>query len=136
MSLALLLLLQLSWRIPTCALFLARLARRQRTARAQVQQQRQMALGKVCSAQRRPAVYIVLLGTVAVGGLPGVKSLGQGDFFGEFSLLTGKPSPYACKAKGNVNLYKLNRKVFGKLVKGFPETGKILKATAKQRQGK
>ena len=72
MSLALLLLLQLSWRIPTCALFLARLARRQRTARAQVQQQRQMALGKVCSAQRRPAVYIALLGSVHNGQNPNI----------------------------------------------------------------
>lgn len=85
------------------------------------------------------SLYVILLGEVAVEavGKDGfgieVARLGQGDFFGEISLLTGKPATATCTVTRPTRGYRLTAKTFRDLMEYFPAVRRSVAAIAKQR---
>jgi trk system potassium uptake protein TrkA len=75
-------------------------------------------------------LYVVLSGSVRVLGEGGeeVGMLGPGEFFGEFSLLTGKPRQHDIVAVERVELMVVPRETVGRLLASRPEFAETVRA--------
>jgi cAMP-dependent protein kinase regulator len=78
------------------------------------------------------SMYIIKKGEVEVfthapqGGPLTLARLEEGDFFGEISLLTGRPRTASVKALQPAELVRLNKKDFDQITANHPEVKKIL----------
>lgn len=86
------------------------------------------------------ALYVILHGTVRVDVLPKgarkptpVAELGQGDFFGEISLLTDRPATASCTATISTRLFRLEARYFRELCAHFPELDRSVRRIARER---
>jgi CRP-like cAMP-binding protein len=86
------------------------------------------ARGEVMTRQGAEAhwLYLIVCGRVSVrvavdGGLESeVSQLGDGDFFGELSLMTGEPRTATVIALTDVDCYRLDRNVFQEVIRRRP----------------
>ena len=81
--------------------------------------------------------YLVAEGTVAVmAGHPPqeVARLGQGQYFGEMSLLTGEPRSATVVAVDDALLLEFDRPTFGRLFADYPDLARQLSALLAQRR--
>jgi len=83
--------------------------------------------------------YIIKRGEVEIfssgpqGEAMSLGRLKEGDFFGEIALLTGEPRTAAVKAVGAVELVRLGRKDFERMIAQHPEAQWILEKASHQR---
>lgn len=72
-------------------------------------------------------LYVLTAGTVKIciqaddGSSRDVYRLGEGEFFGEHGMLTGKPRSASAIADSEVCCYRLNKTAFGKILMARPE---------------
>jgi voltage-gated potassium channel len=80
-------------------------------------------------------VYFVSHGTVDVEDERGAKirSLGEGDFFGELSLLTEEPRSATVRAVGYCDLYTLDRHTFERALARYPDFADHVSRVAAER---
>ncbi len=84
-------------------------------------------------------LYLIRSGTVVVK-LPGsddeqhlLVTLGEGEFFGEVALLTGRPRTTTIHAKGQVELMELSRADFEAISGEYPSVNEILQTYLRKR---
>ena len=76
--------------------------------------------------------YLIRSGSVqltvpdAAGGNAFECTLGEGDFFGEVALLTGRPRTATICAKGAVELMELSRADFDEIAESYPHVRKVV----------
>ena len=85
------------------------------------------------------SLYVVRSGTVAVqvGGGPGrkeVATLGEGQFFGEMSLMTGASRAATVVAKSDVDCYVVDKEAFQEIVREKPELAGTISDILARRQ--
>jgi small-conductance mechanosensitive channel/CRP-like cAMP-binding protein len=97
--------------------------------------------GEVLTRQGEATVslFVVVSGTLSVrvmeGGLEReVAQLGAGDFFGEMSLLTGKPRTATVVARSEAITYRLDREAAEELLKRRPQLAESLATILAQRR--
>ncbi len=73
---------------------------------------------------------------VATAGQKAVAELGEGDFFGEMSLLTGEKRSASVVAKHETRLLKLNRDTMGRLLSEDAQLAEILSKTLAERSSR
>jgi CRP-like cAMP-binding protein/small-conductance mechanosensitive channel len=86
------------------------------------------ARGEIISRQGATAhwLYIVISGEAEVyleapgGGRHIIRSLGQGNFFGEMGLMTGAPRSASVMAKTDVECYRLDKEMFEEILRKRP----------------
>jgi cAMP-dependent protein kinase regulator len=85
------------------------------------------------------SLYVVISGEVKVftkgsgGENVYLANLGEGDFFGEVSLLTGKPRTATITASRPTEVLRLDKEKFDRAVVTFPRLREILEETYRQR---
>lgn len=86
----------------------------------------------VTEGESGSSLFLIVSGVVKVftrteagGNLP-LAELGLGDFFGEVSLLTGKPRTATITAQTDATVIELDRESFESIVEHHPEVRKIL----------
>ena len=82
-------------------------------------------------------MYIINKGTVDVlapeaGSV--VATLTDGDFFGEFALLTSEPRSNTVVASAYCNLYSVNRESFDRVLEDFPDFAVEVRRIADERR--
>lgn len=100
------------------------------------------ARGEVMTRQGAEAhwLYLIVRGRVSVqvaieGGLEReVNTLGDGDFFGELSLMTGEPRTATVVALTDVDCYRLDRQVFQEVIKRRPALAEDVAAILAERR--
>jgi len=86
----------------------------------------------VTEGEAGSSLFLVVGGTVKVftrtedGGNMALAELGPGDFFGEVSLLTGRPRTATITASAEVTAIELDRMSLDRISEGHPEVGKVL----------
>ena len=82
-------------------------------------------------------VYFVSNGTVEVENEAGevIRTLGEGDFFGELSLLTREPRSATVRAAGYCDLYTLDRDTFRRTLDHYPDFAARVARVAEERGG-
>ena len=86
----------------------------------------------VTEGEAGSSLFLVVGGTVKVftriedGGNMPLAELGPGDFFGEVSLLTGRPRTATITASTEVTAIELDRVSLDRIAEGHPEVGKVL----------
>ena len=86
----------------------------------------------VTEGEAGSSLFLVVGGTVKVftrtedGSNMPLAELGPGDFFGEVSLLTGRPRTATITASTEVTAIELDRMSLGRISEGHPEVGKVL----------
>lgn len=93
--------------------------------------------GEFIFKEGRPArrMYLIVKGRVEVlrkGGTV-VNTLGDGDFFGEIALFSDQTRTAGVRAVTYCDLYILEKEVFQYLLEQFPDIGRQLQETARQR---
>jgi CRP-like cAMP-binding protein len=85
--------------------------------------------------KRAPGVFVILTGKVSatVGGR-GIAELGDGDLFGETSLLTQEPARATLRAEAHTLLYELPRADFQELIMTHPQILEFMTAVADERR--
>lgn len=73
---------------------------------------------------------------VATAGQKAVAELGEGDFFGEMSLLTGEKRSASVVAKHETRLLKLNRDTMGRLLSEDAQLAEVLSKTIAERSSR
>ncbi len=73
---------------------------------------------------------------VATAGQKAVAELGEGDFFGEMSLLTGEKRSASVVAKQETRLLKLNRDTMGRLLSEDAQLAEVLSKTLAERSSR
>jgi CRP-like cAMP-binding protein len=87
------------------------------------------------------ALYLIKKGEVEVftrdvlGGILPLARLAEGDFFGEISLLTGRPRTASVKAQGDVELLRLQKPDFNRILSAHPEILTVLEESLRYRLG-
>jgi CRP-like cAMP-binding protein/ferredoxin len=96
--------------------------------------------GQVICRQGDPAdsFYLVRIGFVKVsedrpGGEMILSYLGRGGFFGEIGLLTGSPRTATCTALDHVEVVRIGREDFQRMLDQFPQVRASLEGVAQQR---
>ena len=85
------------------------------------------------------SLFLVVGGAVKVftrtedGGNMPLAELGAGDFFGEVSLLTGRPRTATITASTEVTAIELDRVSLDRIAEGHPEVGKVLEDFCERR---
>ncbi len=95
----------------------------------------------VREGERGDAFYLIRSGSVAVvaskidakGGQVELGRLSEGSFFGEISLLSGKPRTATVIADQNVELMELTRENFDAIATDFPSVRKVVELYRNQR---
>jgi small-conductance mechanosensitive channel/CRP-like cAMP-binding protein len=97
--------------------------------------------GEVILRQGDPgdSLYVVRGGQVAVqigvlGASKEIATLGDGQFFGEMSLMTGESRTATVVAKTDVECYIVDKEVFGEIVQEKPELAGIISDILSRRQ--
>jgi small-conductance mechanosensitive channel/CRP-like cAMP-binding protein len=97
--------------------------------------------GEVILRQGDPgdSLYVVRGGQVAVqigvlGASKEIATLGDGQFFGEMSLMTGESRAATVVAKTDVECYIVDKEVFGEIVQEKPELAGIISDILSRRQ--
>jgi len=86
----------------------------------------------VTEGETGSSLFLIVGGTVKVftrtddGSNVPLAELGPGDFFGEVSLLTGKPRTATITARTEVTAIELDRADFDRITDGHPEVRKVL----------
>ena len=86
----------------------------------------------VTEGEAGSSLFLVVGGSVKVftrtedGGNMPLAELGPGDFFGEVSLLTGRPRTATITASTEVTAIELDRTNLDRIAEGHPEVGKVL----------
>jgi small-conductance mechanosensitive channel/CRP-like cAMP-binding protein len=85
------------------------------------------------------SLYIIAAGQVRVSlqelaGDHPIATLGQGDFFGEMSLMTGAPRSAACRAMTDVVIYVIDRSIARDVVSSRPAMAEEMSAILATRQ--
>jgi CRP-like cAMP-binding protein len=86
----------------------------------------------VTEGETGSSLFLIVGGTVKVftrtddGSNVPLAELGTGDFFGEVSLLTGKPRTATITARTEVTAIELDRADFDRITQGHPEVRKVL----------
>ena len=86
----------------------------------------------VTEGEEGSSLFLVVGGTVAVftrtedGSNVSLAELGPGDFFGEVSLLTGKPRTATIKARNEVTAIELESGSVDRIAEGHPEVRQVL----------
>jgi CRP-like cAMP-binding protein len=80
-------------------------------------------------------MYLISRGEVEVLDESGnvVATLGEGDFFGEISLLTSAPRGATIRAKSYCNLFTLDKTDFAHVLRDRPQFLKSIQDTARAR---
>jgi cAMP-dependent protein kinase regulator len=84
-------------------------------------------------------LYIIKSGEVEVFTLDAMREklvlakLQEGDYFGEISLISGKPRTASVKVLRAAELVRLDKKNFDRIVAGHPETLKVLEDSLQTR---
>ncbi len=99
--------------------------------------------GEIIITQGEPgnSLYILTSGTVkafvrnAAGRQAQVGVFGEGAFFGEVSILTGKPRSATIVAAARCELLELDRKTLDSITKAHPHVWNVLEEFARQRTG-
>jgi len=91
-------------------------------------------------AQRSKAFYIIHKGSVAVwaetpGGREHLADLGEGDSFGEVSILTGEVCNAAVTAKGEAELFALRPDSLRGIIRANPLIAEKMAQAVAERQG-
>lgn len=93
--------------------------------------------------ERGEGLFVVLRGEVAVERSPrgpdapgpiAVATLREGDFFGEASLLTGRPAMATVRGATDVDVLRLPPRDFAELIADYPELRTLLQAAAVERK--
>jgi tetratricopeptide (TPR) repeat protein len=93
----------------------------------------------VTEGETGSSLFLIVGGTVKVftrtetGSNVPLAELGTGDFFGEVSLLTGKPRTATITARTEVTAIELDRSDFDRITDGHPEVRKVLEDFYEQR---
>ncbi len=86
----------------------------------------------VTEGEAGSSLFLIVGGAVKVftrteeGGNMPLAELGPGDFFGEVSLLTGRPRTATITASAEVTAIELDRMSLDRIAEGHPEVGKVL----------
>jgi cAMP-dependent protein kinase regulator len=86
----------------------------------------------VTEGEAGSSLFLVVGGSVKVftrtedGGNMPLAELGPGDFFGEVSLLTGRPRTATITASTEVTAIELDRANLDRIAEGHPEVGQVL----------
>jgi cAMP-dependent protein kinase regulator len=86
----------------------------------------------VTEGEEGSSLFLIVGGSVKVftrpedGGNMPLAELGPGDFFGEVSLLTGRPRTATITASTEVTAIELDRMSLDRIAEGHPEVGKVL----------
>ena len=86
----------------------------------------------VTEGEEGSSLFLIVGGSVKVftrpedGGNMPLAELGPGDFFGEVSLLTGRPRTATITASTEVTAIELDRMSLDRITEGHPEVGKVL----------
>ena len=64
----------------------------------------------------------------------GIRALGDGDFFGEWALLSSQPRANTVVAVDYCNLYALDRDKFDQVLDGFPDFAAEVRRVAEARR--
>lgn len=89
----------------------------------------------VREGQRGDAMYLIREGQVEIiKDFQTIATLGQGDVFGEMSLLNSEARTATVRAKNTCRLYKLNRLAFESVIQAFPEVHDRIRKLADARQ--
>jgi len=99
--------------------------------------------GALILEEGRPgdSLYLIKKGEVEVftrdvlGNLLPLARLREGDFFGEISLITGRPRTASVKARQAVELLRLPREDFNQILKTHPEILGVLEESLRYRLG-
>jgi voltage-gated potassium channel len=81
-------------------------------------------------------IYFISSGSVDVlkeDGQTLIRTLSEGDFFGELALLHGQPRTATIRAVGYCDLYMLDRKVFARTLKRYPEFAAHIERVSEER---
>ncbi len=103
----------------------------------------EFAAGTLVLEEGRPgdALYLIKKGEVEVftrdvlGGILPLARLAEGDFFGEISLLTGRPRTASVRAREEVELLRLQKADFNRILKTHPEILTVLEESLRYRLG-
>jgi tetratricopeptide (TPR) repeat protein len=93
----------------------------------------------VTEGETGSSLFLIVGGAVKVftrtddGSNVPLAELGTGDFFGEVSLLTGKPRTATITARTEVTAIELDRSDFDRITEGHPEVRKVLEDFYEQR---
>jgi CRP-like cAMP-binding protein len=85
------------------------------------------------------SMFLIVAGDVRVqttdptGGQLQLATLGPGEFFGEVSLLTGRPRTATVIARNNVTAVEIPRQKVQSILNSFPEVGQIIQGFLEQR---
>lgn len=85
------------------------------------------------------SMFLIVAGDVRVqttdptGGQLQLATLGPGEFFGEVSLLTGRPRTATVIARNNVTAVEIPRQKVQSILTSFPEVGQIIQGFLEQR---
>jgi CRP/FNR family cyclic AMP-dependent transcriptional regulator len=105
-----------------------RVPRRQRRRIAELATFREFEQGDVVIQVGEPgdALYVILSGRAKVVGKPRGRTLATGDYFGELALLDGEPRSSTVTAATRLQVMRLPRKPFLKLVRQEPALALVL----------
>jgi len=101
------------------------------------------AVGALILEEGQPgdSLYLIKKGEVEVftrdlqGGILPLARLKEGDFFGEISLITGRPRTASVKARQAVELLRLQKADFNQILKIHPEILTVLEESLRYRLG-